>query len=688
MNKITPEHLARQAFVYVRQSTQDQLLHNHESRRRQYNLADRARHLGWSDAVVVDDDLGRSGGGVARPGFERLLVAICEGRVGIVLAVEASRLARNGRDWHTLLEFCGLVGCLLADEDGVYDARSPNDRLLLGMKGTMSEMELSILRQRSLEALRQKARRGELFLSVPVGYVKLRHDRIALDPDLRVREAIGLVFRRFAEFQSVRQLHLWLRQEQVRLPAVEVTDPGRGIVWKLPVYSTLLRILTNPIYGGAYVFGRTASRVTVREGRKHVVRGHRRAQADWEVLLVEHHEGYVSWAEYERNQRLIADNAQAKGLMARGAVRRGDALLAGLLRCGHCGRRLHVAYSGTEGFCVRYSCRGAHLNHGAGTCIAFGGLRVDAAVAAETLSLLTPLGIEAALRAIATRESDAGEVQRQVELALTQARYEAELARRQYDAVDPDNRLVAAELERRWNDRLSEMERLEQRLAALVACRPAVPMADERATLMMLGSDLSAAWHHPLATAQTRKRILRAAIAEIVATLTDAAVELVIHWQGGDHTWLSVPRNRPGQHRWSSDAAIDGLIGALARQQPDAAIAATLNRCGLRTGKGNSWTEVRVRSFRNTHGIAVHRPGEMAERGELNLEETAAQLQVSKMTVLRLISSGGLQAHQACKGAPWAIPQGQLAKLDLRTAHSGRPLTSCPGQKAFNFPTT
>jgi DNA invertase Pin-like site-specific DNA recombinase len=345
MSKITPEHLSRQAFVYVRQSTQDQLQHNHESRRRQYALADRARKLGWSDVAVVDDDLGRSGGGIARPGFERLLVAICEGRVGIVLAVEASRLARNGRDWHTLLEFCGLVGCLLADEDGVYDARLPNDRLLLGMKGTMSEMELSILRQRSFEALRQKAHRGELFLNVAVGYVKVLHNRIAMDPNQRVRDAISLVFCKFAEFQSMRQVHLWLRQERIRLPAVDITPEARRIVWKLPVYNTILKMLTNPVYAGAYAFGRTGSRVSVAEGRKRVLRGVRRPREEWEVLLLDRHEGYVSWAEFERNQRLIADNANAKGLMARGSVRRGDALLAGLLRCGHCGRRLHVSYS-------------------------------------------------------------------------------------------------------------------------------------------------------------------------------------------------------------------------------------------------------------------------------------------------------------------------------------------------------
>jgi excisionase family DNA binding protein len=683
MSKITPEHLSRQAFVYVRQATPDQLQHNHESRRRQYALADRARKLGWSDVVVVDDDLGRSGGGIVRPGFERLLVAICEGRVGIVLAVEASRLARNGRDWHTLLEFCGLVGCLLADEDGVYDARLPNDRLLLGMKGTMSEMELSILRQRSFEALRQKAHRGELFLNVAVGYVKVLHNRIAMDPNQRVRDAISLVFRKFAEFQSMRQVHLWLRQEKIRLPAVDITADARRIAWKLPVYNTILKMLTNPVYGGAYAFGRTGSRVSVAEGRKRVLRGVRRPREEWEVLLLDRHEGYVSWTEYERNQRLIADNANAKGLMARGSVRRGDALLAGLLRCGHCGRRLHVSYSGTAGFCVRYNCRGAHLNHGAERCISFGGLRVDAAVAAEALRQLAPLGIEASLRAMEKRGHEVDEVLRQLELALAQARYEADLARRQYDAVDPGYRLVAAELERRWNDRLAAVQRLEERLETARTSRPKAATAEEQARLMALGADLSAAWHHPGATAETRKRLLRTAIEEIVAKLQDDCIDLVIHWRGGDHTRLSVPKNRPGRHRWSTDASVEELIRTLARQQPDSAIAATLNRCSLRTTKGNSWTEARVRSFRSAHQVPVHRPGERAERGELSLEETADRLKVSKMTVLRLISNGALKAHQACKGAPWAIPQAQLTELALTAA--SRPITETPDQKSLNL---
>lgn len=685
MSKIASDHLARQAFVYVRQSTQDQVQHNHESRLRQYGLADRARRLGWADPEVIDDDLGRSGGGVVRPGFERLLVAICEGRVGIVLAVEASRLARNGRDWHTLLEFCGLVGCLLADEDGLYDPRLPNDRLLLGMKGTMSEMELSILRQRSLEALRQKARRGELFLTVAVGYVKVRHDRIALDPDQRVRAALKLAFDRFAEFQSIRQVHLWLRQEGVLMPAVEPGPEGRRIVWKPPVYKTIHNLMTNPIYGGAYAFGRTASRVTVEQGRKRVSRGHRRDREDWDVLIVDHHEGYVSWAEFERNQRLIADNANSLGLMARGAVRRGDALLAGLLRCGHCGRRLHVYYSGKDGFCVRYGCRGAAINHGTGPCISFGGLRVDAGVAAETLRLLSPLGIAAALEAVERRDEDAAALRRQAELALTQARYEADLARRQYDAVDPANRLVAAELERRWNDRLAAARRLEDSLAERTETRTATLSQTERGDLLTLGADLPQAWDHPGVTAEARKRILRAVIEEIVVTLAEGRIDLLIHWKGGDHTRLCTPRNRTGQHRWSSDAETGDMIRALARQQSDGGIAATLNRLGRRTGRDNPWTEARVRSFRSTHGVPVHRIGEMAERGELTLDQAARRLGVSKMSVLRMISSGLVAASQVCKGAPWAIPEEQIAALEGQPIAARRPRTHNPDQGSLDF---
>src|SRR6266508_2690867 len=368
MTKITPEHLVRNAIVYIRQSSPHQVANNLESQRRQYALVARGQQLGWSDVQVIDDDLGRSGNGMTRPGFERLLARICEGRVGAVLSIEASRLARNGRDWHTLLEFCGLVGTLIIDEDGVYDPRTPNDRLLLGMKGTMSEMEVSVFRQRSMEAMKQKARRGELFLTVAVGYVKTDDDRIEMDPDRRVRDAMALVFSKFAELQTVRQVLVWMRQERILLPAVVQGAGKRPMEWKAPVYHTLHHILTNPVYAGVYAFGRRGARVTIEGGRKRVIRSLRRNWSEWEVLLKDHHEGYIAWQEFERNQRLIADNANGKSYLGRGSIRRGEALLPGLFRCARCGRKLQVSYGGTTSG-QRYACRGAFSERAERSCI-------------------------------------------------------------------------------------------------------------------------------------------------------------------------------------------------------------------------------------------------------------------------------------------------------------------------------
>jgi DNA invertase Pin-like site-specific DNA recombinase len=654
--KITPDHLARGAFVYIRQSTTDQLVNNHESRRRQYGLAERARALGWTDVTTIDDDLGRSGSGVSRPGFERLLAAICEGRVGAVFAIEASRLARNGRDWHTLIEFCGLVGTVIVDEDGVYEPRHPNDRLLLGMKGTMSELELSLLRTRSMEALKQKARRGELFFTVAVGYVKVGRDKIEMDPDLRVREAIRLVFARFAEMQSIRQVFLSLRADQIALPYIDPKSSGQPqLLWKPPVYATVNNLLTNPVYAGAYAFGRTGSRMTIENGRKRIVRGRRKHRSDWAVLLVDHHEGYLSWADYERNQRLIADNANGKGMMVRGAVRKGEALLAGLLRCGHCGRRLLVSYNGTKGDIGRYHCDATRSNPAVAPCISFGALRVDQAVGVEIVRLLQPLGVEAAVRAITDCEYQAGEKQRQLELALEQARFEVARARRQYDAVDPDNRLVAGELERRWNAALTAVDTLVKELEAVVRQRPAALNSEERQRLLQMGADLEAAWHHPAATAATRKRIIRAVLREVMARVEDDQIQLLLHWQGGDHTRLTVKKNRRGQTRWTVEPETIDLIRACARLMPDKAIAGMLNRTGKRTGRLNGWTQSRVRGFRNTHGIAVYVDGEWAERGEVTLTEAARILDLSPMTVLRWIRAGIIPAEQYCKGAPWVI---------------------------------
>jgi excisionase family DNA binding protein len=689
MSKISTEQLERSAYVYIRQSTADQLRHNHESRRRQYALADRARLLGWSEVVVIDDDLGVSGGGVARPGFERLLAAICGGSVGAVVSIEASRLARNGRDWHTLLEFCALVGSLIVDEDSIYDPRSPNDRLLLGMKGTFSEMELSLLRQRSMEALKLKAARGELHTTVAIGFIRGDGDRVEKDPDLRIREAIAAVFKKFAELRSARQVLLWFRQEGLELPCAVHGPGGRNVRWRLPIYNTVLHILTNPIYAGAYAFGRTETRVRIEAGRKRVVRGCRREREHWQVLITEHHEGYIAWPTYEHNQRVIAENANMKGEMTRGALRRGEALLAGLLRCGHCGRKLHVAYSGRDGNTSRYHCRGAMINHGiSGKCIAFGSIRVDQAVSAEILRALRPAGIDAALRAIEQRTDGRHAKRRQVELALEQARFEAERARRQFDAVDPGNRLVGAELERRWNERLDMVSRLQSDLDQFDAEHEAPITAQQRDSLLALGADLPRAWNHPNAGNESRKRVVRAVLKEIVVRSTDNHLELLLHWQGGDHTEMSVLKNRPGRHRWSTDVEVEQLITELARLLPDGGIAALLNRLGHRTGKGHTWTEARVRSFRGDHKVAVYRTGEREERGEITLEQAAEALQTSAMTVLRMIAAGMLPARQVCRGAPWVIKRSDLDGLNLRRAGRSQttsPLTDDPAQSRLQF---
>jgi hypothetical protein len=569
------------------------------------------------------------------------------------------------------------------DEDGIYDPRHSNDRLLLGMKGTISELELSLFRQRSQEALKQKARRGALFLGVAAGYVKTGRDRIEKDPDQRVQDALRLVFAKFAELQSVRQVHMWLREEGIALPAACCSSAeGRSIVWRLPLYNTVHNILTNPVYAGAYAFGRTTSKVSVEEGRKRVRRGVRRSLAEWDVLLKDQHEGYISWTEFERNQQVIANNATGKGsALARGAVRRGELLLAGLLRCGHCGRKMYVAYGGKAG---RYHCEGALVNHGTERCISFGGLRVDHVVGMEVLRVLRPLGIHAAVKALDAQVSETSAAKRQLELALQKARFEAAHARRQYDAVDPANRLVAGELERRWNAALQVVHQIEGEIAAIETKKP-VPLGEiERQQLMQLGADLALAWSHPAATSATRKRIVRAALSEIVARVEGEHIKMILHWQGGDHTALTLKKNRAGKHRWTVSEDTLSLVRELARLMPDRQIARLLNRTGKPTGRGNGWTQARVCSFRSHHGIAVYRESEWAERGEITLEAAARIMDVSVMTALRMVRHGIIKGRQVCRGAPWGIKAEDVAAYRALDA-SRRPLTTNSAQRTFDF---
>jgi len=684
MTKIASDHLARGAYVYVRQSSMDQLLNNPESRRRQYALTTRARALGWENVIVIDDDLGRSGGGTARPGFERLLAAICGGAAGAVFALEASRLARNGRDWHTLLEFCALVNSLIIDEDGIYDPRLINDRLLLGMKGTFSELELSTLRQRSQEALRLKAARGDLHTMVAIGYRRGADDRLEQDPDRRIRETLSLVFRKFREIGSVRQLVLWLGQEGIDLPTAVHGPQVRTVRWGPPRYHAVHRLLTNPVYAGAYVFGRTASRTRVEDGRKVITHGVVRRREEWTVVIRDHHDGYISWAEYDRNQMTIAGNANMKGAMVSGSVRKGSALLVGLLRCGRCGRKLKVLHHSRRD--ARYVCS-THIDPSTEKgCTVFSNMRVDAAVSAEVLRAISPLALEAALQLIADRKETGNERLRQAELALQQARYEVAHARRQYDAVDPDNRLVAGELERRWNDRLAAVAQLEDQIRSMGCEQPSAVSDDERTMLLALAEDLPAVWNHPAASVETRKRILRTVLKEIIVTAEAGQLHLVLHWQGRDHTRLEVMKNRSGQNRWKTDVATEQLVCELARLLPDHSIAPVLNRLGIRSAKGQTWTRLRVRNFRGAHQIPVYREGERAERHELILSEAASRLGVHKMTVVRLIQDGLLPARQVCAGAPYVIREDDLAQPAIRQAIAkGRPVSSDPRQESLSF---
>ena len=657
MNRITPDHLARQALVYVRQSSEYQVRHNTGSQEWQYGLKARAEALGWADVTFIDQDLGLSGGGGARrPGFKIMLDAVCNREVGIILSVDATRLSRNGREWHTLLEFCGVVGCLLADEQTVYDPRLPTDRMVLGMHGTVSELELANMRRRSIEGRNRKAARGELFLAVSAGYRRVGRNAIEMDPDLRVREAISLVFRMFDEMQSVRQVHLWFNDEGLELPS-RPTGEKEQLRWQLPNYARVHEILTNPVYAGAYAYGRTESLIELRDGEKKILRKVVNDRDAWQVYIPDSHEGYINLETYERNQRVIADNStKMMPSGRRGAVRSGAALLAGLLRCGHCGRKMTVSYSGTGGAVLRYVCHSGAINYNEPKCISFGGLPADEAVGREIIRILEPIGLEAAVRVIEDNLEAESEAVRQHEIALERARYEANRAWQQYDAVDPANRQVAGELERRWNERLIAVQTVENALeAAREACADMRMGEAEREACLQLGADLEQAWNHEGVTAETRKRMLRAALEEIMVWREDRRTRLLLHWRGGDHTELFVARKATGRHRHVTDAETAVLIAGLARQMPDMAIAALLNRLGRRTGKGNSWKKAGVCGFRNKRGIPAYSEGERRERGEMTLSEAAAALGVDYQKARRLIQEGRLPARQLCRGAPWII---------------------------------
>jgi DNA invertase Pin-like site-specific DNA recombinase len=678
--KIRPEHIEREACVYIRQSTMQQVRTRLEGQRRQYDLRERAQALGFRQVVVIDEDLGRSGtGSVERPGFGRLLTAVCSGRVGAVLSLEASRLARNNRDWHHLIDLCAMAGTLVIDHDGVYDPSLLNDRLLLGLKGTMSEFEISLLRQRAMEAHRQKVQRGLVMTQVPVGYVRTEDEGIEKTPDRQIQEAIAGIFRKFHELGSVRQVLLWYRDEKLPIPALSRESGNRKVVWIEPIYPRIFGILKNPTYAGAFVWGRKHTRTSIVDGRARKTRGHTRPQDQWEVTIPDHHEGYITWEEFMRNQQQIRSNAGWNARMgeSQGAARNGPALLAGLLRCARCGRALQVSYtlSKQHGPLPRYWCSGDRGRQMVRSCITFAGTRVDQSVAIEVLEAIRPLGVQAALDALDRSQSQTDEKRRSLELAVQKARYEASRIERQYQATEPENRLVAAELEKRWNSALTHAADMEQRLVEASAQAPQLT-AEQRQQLLALGDDLEQLWDRPHSPVSLKKRILRTVLQEVIVDTTDdpPSVHLKLHWAGGSHTELTVPKNKTGYHNHINSDEVTELIRELALVCGDTAIVSILNRLGYRTGTGNTWTEKRVQHVRHSNGFPACPPPD--QRLWLTMQQAADALRVSDMVIRRLVAQKVLPAKQIVKFAPWMIERAHLdipaVRKAVRMVHTGR----------------
>ena len=657
-SKITNEQLARRAIVYVRQSTATQLRENEESRRRQYGLKTYAEELGFHHVDVIDEDLGKSGSGkVERPGFQRLVAELVAGQVGAIFCIEASRLARNGRDWHGLIDVCGYVGALVIDPEGVYDPRLGNDRLLLGLKGSLSEYELTLLHQRSREAINSKAARGEYEFTLPIGFRWSANHKIEMDPDRRIQAAIHEVFQQFRKLKSARQVLLWFRGNRVQLPSRPTGKRDSAVTWKQPVYNTILKFLKNPLYAGAYAYGKTEGRNKMVGGRAQQTHGHRKEMDDWTVLIPDHHPGYISWEEYEANQTQIAENAYMEGRYGRTSSRGGSSLISGMLRCRRCGRMLHVTYSGAKGNVPRYHCRGAHLNHGTDSfCISFGGKRVDEAVSRELLQAVSPLAIQASVVAAEQIASSRRDRCRLLALELEQTQYDAQLAARRYEAVDPDNRLVAAELEARWNEALRHSRAVEKRLSELDEGEEQRALQSPE-VLRSLAEDMESVWNDPAADMAVKHRIVRLLLEEIVADVDEEQNEvvLIMHWKGGCHSEIRVPKNRIGQHGHATSLEAQTVIERMVGKYRDDTIARTLNRLGLRTGKDLPWNRGRVATFRSSRGLPVCTT-DAEQQPYMNLAEAARHLGVSPNLIRRLISSGALHAEQVVPTSPWEIP--------------------------------
>ena len=659
-SKITAGHLSRQAIVYLRQSSAAQVEHNRESTDRQYALTAKARELGWPDdrIIVIDEDLGLSGSGaVVRSGFQRLTAEVALSRVGLVLGLEVSRLARNNADWHRLIDLAGLTDTLIGDADGIYHPALINDRLLLGLKGTMSEAELHVLRGRLNGGIRNKAARGELRRGLPVGFVWGEADgEVCFHSDEAVVTAIRTVFERFAETGSARRVWLWFLSEGLKLPLQMYARAD--IRWVEASYTAIHHVLTNPVYAGAYVYGKTRQETILDASGARKKRIRHLPRSEWQVLIPDHHPGFIDWQTYEANQARIAKNTRPGPHKVGGAVREGSALLQGLASCGHCGRRLHTHYRGRNST-PGYHCPGKVLVEGRGVyCLNIGGVQIDKAVADAFIAALEPAKLTATLAAAERLEHDRETTFKQWRLDVERASYQASRAERRYRAVDPDNRLVARGLEREWEESLRALEVAKAELARRERERPRVLSELERDRLLALGPDLTAVWHATTTMPRDRKELLQTLVEEVIIKVerNKAAAYLALRWKGGalSEIDLALPRSRPATVRTDEDTI--ALVRRLAVHYSDAVIAGVLNRQARTTAYGHRFDAGRVGNLRRHWQIPCFEPEAEQASGELlTIKKAAIVLGVAPSTIHRLLNDGFIAGEQLTPGAPWCI---------------------------------
>jgi DNA invertase Pin-like site-specific DNA recombinase/predicted DNA-binding transcriptional regulator AlpA len=661
--KIKTSHLQRAAYVYIRQSTPGQVEHNRESTARQYALAERACQLGWSkpQVVVIDEDLGLSGSTTdKRSGFARLTSEVALAHVGIVLGLEVSRLARNNADWYRLLELCGVTDTLIGDNDGVYHPALFNDRLLLGLKGTMSEAELHIIRARLDGGIRNKAARGELRRGLPVGLVWGEQDgEVLFHPDEAVTGAIRTVFERFAEFGSARRVWLWFRSEDLSFPLQTMPAGMPGpIRWVAPTYHALHQILTNPVYAGAYTYGKTKYERYVDEQGVVKKRTRHLPMEQWSVLIRDHHPGFIDWATFEANQARLDSNTKPQPHQAGGAVREGAALLQGLVTCGHCGRRLHVHYRGRNSV-PGYHCAGKDLVNGRGVyCLNVGGTGIEQAVADAFLQAITPAAIEAMRLSIEQLQANHDAALSQWRLEVERARYEAERAERRYRAVEPENRLVARGLESEWENRLRDLAKAESEMRRREQQRPSAISPEQLHRIQRLGSDIRQVWDAPTTTHRDRKELLRTLLEEAILNLkrAEGRAYLTLRWRGGAFSTLNVPvpKFKPMGPRTDEDTI--SLLPRLAALYPDEVIAGILNRQGRQTATGERFTANQVGSLRRYRGIPRYQAPATPPDGELvSIRKAAQLLGMNTSSIHRWLADGFIAGAQLTPGAPWQI---------------------------------